>query len=369
MPDEKPPCHSRPTLRIIAREAGLSLTATSMAMRNHPGISLESRDRVQAIAQKLGYHRDPKLSMLMQHLRTQHTSQYHETLAYLSPFGDYRWKAFSQHDYYLGASELAAESGYRLEIFHLGAAGMTPHRMSQLLVARGIRGVLIGGGEDIAVFTGMNWSRFAVVTFSYSLLTPDHHRATTDYYRGMLSALSRLRGEGCRRIGLHVKIQDDTKTSNLWRSAYLFYDYEIPKKERVPIHTVHEVSGDLDGWLKKYRPDAIISAGCDFPQDYERAHRKAPPSTIAYVNMNIFHADSRSRGIDQDSYEVGRLGCGHLIVMLQRNEVGLPSRPQIMSVEGKWIENYQEWFQSLAKKTRPRIVAAAAASQKARALR
>lgn len=353
-PKSPPNPAGRPTLRVIAAKADLSLTATSMALRNHPGISAATRARVQALARELGYHPDPKLASLMQHLRTQSGTEYRETIAFLSQYPDYKtWKSYSQHDYYTGAVDRAAELGYRVELFHLGSPGMTPQRMSDLLKARGIRGLLVAGAEKPGGRLELDWTAFAAITFSYSLAWPDLHRATTDYYREMISTLARLRAEGCERIGLHVKIADDNKAFNFWRSAYLFHEDSIPAKDRIPMHTAQDDGATLPGWLKTHRPDAVISAGCDLPRDYERAHGKPPPARIRYINMNIYHGDERSRGIDQDSYSVGRLACGHLVTLLQRNEIGLPAQPQVISIEGRWVENYPAWLRSLGKRTKP----------------
>lgn len=338
---EDPPQH-RPTLRVIAREVGLSLAATSMAMRNHPGISAATRLRVQEVARKLGYHSDPKLATLMQHLRTNSNSEYRETLAYLSTHSHYEdWKAYSQHDYYVGAANRALDLGYRVEIFHLGSPGMTPSRISQMLDARGVRGLLIGGFDYPEARLELDWERFAAVTFAYSITWPRLHRVTTDYYREMLTVLRRLEDEGYRRIGLNVKIEDDMKVIGLWRAAYLLYQASLPIKRRLRIN----IKDDLIRWVQGQRPDAIISAGCDFPQDWETRCKQPIPS-VRYVNMNIHHADCRSQGIDQDSATVGRIACEHLIAMLQRNEIGLPEQPQITSVEGRWIDEYDAWFAS-----------------------
>jgi len=338
------PAHAtRPTLRVIAQAAGTSLAATSMALRNHAGISAKTRAHVQAVALKLGYHPDPKLSMLMQHLRTQCGVEYYETIGYLSFYPDSRWKKYSQYYIYEGAAERAVELGYRVEIFQLEEPGMTPERMNNVLKARGIRGLLIGGTDQPNMHLDLDWDHFAAVSLSYTLASPALHCVSTDFYREMLSTLNRLQQEGYKRIGLNVNLLDDIKTFNLWRSAYLLYQDKIPKKQRLSINATPWGRGNLEEWVHTQKPDVIISAACDFPEEYEKAYSKAPPTHIHYVNMNIFQADARSRGVDQNGNAVGRLACGSLISMLQRFEIGLPEHPQITSIDGKWVENYTEW--------------------------
>lgn len=344
----------RPTLRTIARVTGLSLGAVSLALRNHPSIPSTTCRRVQDCAKDLGYHPDPKLATLMSHLRTQGSSEYHETLAYLSFYANYdEWKWYSQNDYYLGAMERAGDLGYKVEMFHLGEPGMTPARMSRMLSARGIRGVLLGPTDTPGVPLAIPWERFATVTFGYSVSSPNLHRVTTDYYHGMRTALRRLREEGCVRIGLNLNAIDDLKVLNLWRAAYALHQESLPAAARMAVNATENGKGNLDAWLRTERPDAIISAGCDFPQAYEEVHGRPAPKSIRYVNLNILHADKRSRGLDVDSFSVGRLACEHIVAQLQRNEIGPPSRPQVLMIEGIWVENYRAWVRSRARHTPP----------------
>jgi DNA-binding LacI/PurR family transcriptional regulator len=337
----------RPTLLKVARAAGVSLTAASMAMRNHPRIGAGTRRRIQAAARKLGYKPDPHLSRLMWYLRTNKAAKYEETLAFISDNAQLAdWRAFSQADYYLGAVDRAAELGYRVEVFHLRAPGMTHASLNRVLRSRGIRGLLTSAFREPNASLELDWPHFATVACGFSLTQPVVDRTTTDYYRAMLLVTAKLAAEGFRRVGLCLKMTDDAKVLHLWQSAFLFFQHQLPVRLRLPILEMSEEEGKLREWLRTTRPDTIISAGCDFPQLHERFAGEAPPTKIRYVNMNIHHADARSRGIDQDSYLVGRHACSHLIALLQRNELGLPAHPQNTFTEFRWVEDWREWHRA-----------------------
>lgn len=335
---------SRPTLLKVARAAGVSLTAASMALRNHPRIGADTRRRVQATARKLGYKPDPHLSRLMLYLSAKKAVKYQETIGFLSDNAHLdEWRGYSQADYYLGASDRANELGYRVEIFHLRAPGLTDSNLSRTLRSRGIRGLLTSAFREPNAALGLDWRHFATVACGYSLASPVVDRTTTDYYRAMLMVTEKLAAEGRRRIGLCLNLSDDTKVLHLWQSAFLLFQHRLPSSLKLPIHEVSEAKADIRAWLKKARPDAIISAGCDFPQLIERTAGRPAPASIGYVNMNIHHADARSRGVDQDSYLVGWHACSHLVALLHRNEVGLPAHPQITFTEFRWVEDWREW--------------------------
>src|ERR1700712_786944 len=68
-------------LRDIAKAAGVSVMAVSLALRDNPKISLPTRDRIHRLADKLGYHPDPELTRLMRHLRSSRTRQGQTSMA------------------------------------------------------------------------------------------------------------------------------------------------------------------------------------------------------------------------------------------------------------------------------------------------
>ncbi len=342
-----PPPENRPTLLKVARAAGVSLTAASMALRNHPRIGADTRRRVQATAKKLGYKPDPHLSRLMLYLRANKAVKYQETIGFLSDNARLEeWRGYSQADYYLGAADRANELGYRVEIFHLRMPGVTSASLNRVLRSRGIRGLLVSAFREPNASLELDWPHFATVACGYSLSRPRVDHTSTNYYRAMLMVTERLAAEGSRRVGLCLKASDDAKVLHLWQSAFLYFQHQLPAKLRLPIHEISEKEGNLRTWLRVTHPDSIISAGCDFPQIYDRTAGRAAPTGIRYVNMNIHHADARSLGVDQDSYLVGRQACSHLVALLHRNELGLPEHPQITFTEFRWVEDWHEWHRA-----------------------
>ncbi|HOO92386.1 MAG TPA: helix-turn-helix domain-containing protein, partial [Opitutales bacterium] len=58
-----------PSMADIAREAGVSRNAVSLALRNDPQIAPATRERIHAIADRLGYQRNPAVGTLMSQMR------------------------------------------------------------------------------------------------------------------------------------------------------------------------------------------------------------------------------------------------------------------------------------------------------------
>ncbi len=136
-----------PSLADIAAEAGLSRNAVSLALRNDPSIPPSTRERVQAIARRLGYVRNPLVGEIMARNRASHSQHYRGTFALFNANSDP--EAFDRHPtiplYVKGALERAREWGYRLDNFWLHEPGQTGEAFRRILRSRGIRGVLIIG--------------------------------------------------------------------------------------------------------------------------------------------------------------------------------------------------------------------------------
>lgn len=149
------PTRPVPTLGTIAAMAGVSRMTVSLALRQHSRISPAVRQKVQALARRVGYRPDPEVARFMTYLRTAKPHQCGSVIGFLHGLkqrsswrGEPRFAKFH-------ASALArcAELGYRLEDFWLRETGMTPRRLVGILHSRGIEGVLLtplleGGGYD-----------------------------------------------------------------------------------------------------------------------------------------------------------------------------------------------------------------------------
>ena len=64
-----PDPNRRPNMQQIANVAGVSKSAVSLALRNDPRIPESTRFRIQKIAEKMGYRRNPVVDSLMTQLR------------------------------------------------------------------------------------------------------------------------------------------------------------------------------------------------------------------------------------------------------------------------------------------------------------
>lgn len=132
------------TIRQVADHAGVSVATASYALRNDSRISTATRQRVLASAHTLGYRPNPRVAGLMAHIRGAHPRTRPERIAFVwmqTPPEFVGHNTFLQR-YRDGTRRRAEQLGYALDEFWTDAQGMNQRRLTQVLRARGIVGVV-----------------------------------------------------------------------------------------------------------------------------------------------------------------------------------------------------------------------------------
>lgn len=331
----------RVTLRQIARLAGFHLTTVARAVKNDPRVRPATATKIKALATKLGYVADPMLDALNAYRRVARPPSYRETIAWVvaQPRRS-DWAEGALLHYFEGALESLKRHGYRLEEFYLREPGLTDRRASQILVSRGIRGLLVCPLPVSCGHLSLDWNRFCTMTFGYSLARPEFHLATSSHYHAANTCLRRLRTLGYQRIGLALSSSLDIRMNRLWTAAYLVSFF--PQAAMKPYYFA-----DLDSsaaeeraeegfrqWCEKHRPDAIVTADSDL-RKWLRA-RPRISNDVGLAGLNLQEKDTTESGIVEASHAIGRAAGDFLAAMIQRGEYGIPRTPQRILLDGRW---------------------------------
>src|SRR6188768_3313209 len=170
-------------VRHLAKQAGISPSAVSLALRDSPRISTKTKALVRRLAQAAGYTPDARIVDLMRHLRKPRAVREQASFAVISFYDSPRPWERSRHltKIYDGMQRRAGELGYRLEPLWLHAPAMTDRRFSDILAARGIDGLLSFGSPDFLQEFPADLRAYATVTVGLSISTP-LHRVTSHFY-------------------------------------------------------------------------------------------------------------------------------------------------------------------------------------------
>ncbi|MEJ1970998.1 MAG: hypothetical protein WDM96_00255 [Lacunisphaera sp.] len=98
-----------------------------------------------------------------------------------------------------GASLRAKSFGFEVDQFWTADAGVTAERLSDIISARGIVGVILSPVlHSSHVSLKLNWALFSSAIIGSAKWHPELHRAAHHHYLGMQLALAKLEEAGCR---------------------------------------------------------------------------------------------------------------------------------------------------------------------------
>jgi DNA-binding LacI/PurR family transcriptional regulator len=328
-----------PTLRDLARLAGVSANTVSKALRNHPKVSDERRAEIVALADAKGYRRNPALSTWMRHVRDARHPASSETLAYVTtrPRAEtLRERTSWAYRYHAGAQAVAGRLGYRCATFALEDYARDWGRLFHVLHHRGVRGVAIGPLAGHAP-PPLTEGRFALAAIESVAPDAPVDWVATDHYAGMLLALAAAKRHGHRRVG-YVRSELVVPEHERWRAAFTLYQADIPAADRVPVFEPGRArERDLLAWWRRERPTVIVSSDNSMAARLRRAGVSIP-AEVGFIALDRASGVGAIAGVDQHMEEVGAAVIRLLAMKLELNETGPVGTPRCLLVQPTWVE-------------------------------
>ncbi len=326
----------------VARATGLHRTTVSLALRDSPRLPAETRAKVREAARRMGYRPDPLVSALMSARAGRRRPGSRALLAFLGEAGAGRAEparspgAYAQM--YRGAKARAEERGHSLAWFHPGEQGMSDARLSRVLFARGVQGLIVGPRGGAAHRMGIEWERFSVVELGYNLASPAFHRVVHDYFHSMREAFSRAREAGGRRVGLLLSSAMDEKVHHLWRAAFADCQRCVPAEDRVePLLEPELDEARARAWLRREEPDVIVGVGRVLRERLPGLVERRSFRAARFIDLACHRRDGSETGIFQDWPAMGGAAVDWLISLVQRGERGVPGQAQSLLLSGVWV--------------------------------
>jgi LacI family transcriptional regulator len=334
------------TLAEVAAAAGVSVTTVSLALRGHPRISAATRTRIEGIAAGLGYRPNPMLSSLAAYRQQVRGPAYQATVAVISnhPPGE-RWRREQHHQqaFVEGARARGQALGFELEEFWLREPGMSAERLSRVLEARNISGLLLLPQPRARGHLNLAWEHFSPVAFGYSLSRPRLHVAAANHFQAGMTVVRRLRSLGYRRIGF-VALPEVIERLN--RAVLGGFLAELDRREpaaRLPTLTMPRAElarGPFERWFREHRPDALFFHGLwpDLVLGWLEEMRVEVPAEVGVAFSSVDWPASRVAGMDENVRLLGAKALELVKAMIDRGEKGIPEIPLRLMVEGTWRE-------------------------------
>jgi LacI family transcriptional regulator len=346
----------RVTMLDVAKGAGVHVSTVSLALRNHPKIPVARRKELWQLAIKMGYRRDPLLQTLIAYRTRTFSRRNPPTLAYVTNWDTrFGWQNITAHpQFYLGAKERALKLGYNLEHFWLGEPGLHSKRLSQILRARSINGLIIASHlPDPRPAPEFEWRHFSAVKIDHMPHRLTLHNVTNDHLGIIRLAVKRVAAAGYKRIGFVMSRGWNDCANAQWSAGFLSAQSILPEARRLPIlmfspkpggssspmRDFHPVvdAAEFARWFREHRPDVILSKS-SFVAPALKQLGLRPPSPVAFVDLFLNDTTGETAGVRQNHELVGATAVEILAGQIHHSKVGQPAVATSTFVEGTWVD-------------------------------
>jgi LacI family transcriptional regulator len=347
----------RTTLADVAKAAGVHVTTVSLAIRNHPRIPTETKERIRALAEKMGYAPDPMMRALISYRSGLRARKNPPTIAYITNWKTrWGWKKITAHpDFFEGAQMAAEKLGFKLDHFWLGEPGLTQVRLNSILRARGISGLIIAShGFALGDTLQLDWANFSAIKIDYYPHKPLLHNVTNHQCDIARLAMQRVMAAGYKRIALVMHRGWDHAVDRYFSAGFLCEQQNLDEGDRIPPYIFpgpHPIENwfneygmpglvdpsDFRLWFDKHKPDILLSKA-EFILPTLKALKLTVPTDVAFADLFLEDTSGRTAGVRQNHRNVGELAVELLAGQLQHNKYGLPEIPTTTFVEGTWFD-------------------------------
>lgn len=329
------------TLGDIAKLAKVSRTTVSLALRNSPRISERVRTKVQNVARKLEYRQNPLVTAHMSYVRSLHPRYTGQCIALVGNQTLAQIEADTRRPlrkYLVATRERARALGFELELFNLAEPGMTPQRLTKILVARGITGVIFLPLDDGLGLIGLPLEPdpFAMVMVEHVFIEPRLHKVCNDQFSTIGRMIQRLLDYGYSRIGIAMSTVADDHANHYWLAGYQAFQSLTGKANRIPhfISPTWEKRSFL-AWYRRWKPEVIITIDEDAVL-WLRADGIRVPEDVGCVTLYWKEDRAYLGGFYQNYEQIGGGALDLVTSQLYHNERGLPAEQKTLLVEAVW---------------------------------
>ena len=325
------------SMRDIAKKAGVSVSAVSLALRNSPKVSEQRRAEIARIAEEMGYVKDGRITELMEHLRTNRTDRQFSKLAVLVPeITKAEQGAFPVICKLLAGMEAQAyESGYDLDIFYLAELKASPKRLRNILISRGIQGVIAMPWVSGVGMLDLDIDSFCISTAGYSIIEPMVNRACTNYLQMMDELIEQTCRLGYKRIGFAMTYSRGGIGHKLFASSFLYYSMLIDESQRISILPKSKINSEnIDKWIKAYEPDVVIGDGMVYGLLDDLGYKI--PEDLGFATLDTAKGPDDASGVDHRHEIVGREAFKLALADINLNSKGIPESPKVVLVDSHY---------------------------------
>lgn len=327
-------------LQKVIDETGCSRATVYRALQGSALVSEATREKVQAVAKRVGLRLNPMVGEWMARVRNSAAEFSRQPLLYLAGHNRAEYaKNFLLEASWRAARQRARELGFSIEISYADQRSGGWQRMVNHIRERGIRGVVIARFPPGSPPVELPWDELSVVGIGFTASHPPLHTVASHGFETMRHGIEELRKRGYRRPGyvgslLTEQIGGSRHTADFLACRELFPEaLEVPPLRLMMEGNIATCRVKFLRWYRQYRPDVIVSGGITEYLAWLQGEGIRIPEEVGYFHLGLrkdFPVIRQAAGIPQPGSELGRSAVDALAVMLYHGETGLPARADIL---------------------------------------
>lgn len=334
------------TLRQIAKIASCSRSSVSLALRNHPHVARETRERIQKIARELGWRPHAELNQQMALVRASGSGRFAPNVAILFNLPRSHWtKEPTPCLHMRGAQARAQALGYGVSVLNLAEDRLSPARVRQILKARGVRAVIYIA--TLSVEMAREYleigADFATAVVGRKQNELPFHVAISNLFATSQEAVRVLLERRFRRVAAVLPEALDRSLDRGFSAGIHAKLMELPREQRIESLLIgHDESfvperdyATVRDWVAAHRPDCVVTTD---PVSIRRCFAGWSPGFAlpAVCSLDYHRGQPAIGGINERPLEVGAAGVDLAVAQVSRQETGFPPVPYTLQVEGAW---------------------------------
>lgn len=334
----------RPSIKDVAKAAGVHYSTVSLALREHSRIPEATRKRIADVAKAMGYERSEVSRSLVSFRKGVNVGV--RAAPAMVCITNQASRAELVHrpyirDFFDGAKERAEAMGYGFEEVFLKDDAWEREALEAWLEERRVCGVVLVAMEKPFDEDLLDWSRYSVVKIDSRLIRPRATVVANDQQHAVSLAFRKLRELGYRRIGVAVGEVDHESTHGLYAGGYMLEQRLDGAAEYVPVLYLEKNSCEaghskqLVEWIGEHRVDAVLCTWNTTPELLAMGGLRVPED-VAFANLCLNGVDPGRAGVVQNHRRVGQKSAETLARYMKTSEVGAREVPPLIYIEGAW---------------------------------
>lgn len=331
-------------MSTIAAAVGVSKATVSLALRNSPEVSAAMKEKIHKVADEMGYQLNPALGQLLSQIRNR--DNYRATLGLVNAHENS--SSLKSHptipEYVSGIRSRADAMGYSLDYFWLNDPEIKARRLKSIMVARGIKGVLVVGLMDNCLFPDKLKPLAEIlplVVTGVRTRNPTLPYVSVDHYALALQAVENALKLGYKRPGIVLDEKIDALVEGRFSAGYLYGQYRLPVESRLtPFYQKGDEEEDFPSfkqWLEEQKPDVVFTLFNDVSHWLAKLDFKLPQD-LGLIQLEWRRSAPNWAGMHQHNDYTGEAAVDTLIGMIHRGETGMDADPRAILIPPSWQE-------------------------------